>query len=367
MSLLFSFLYLFCFSLFGEAHPHSPRVKETLSLQHPTTGISRTGDGSRMFLLYNRFDESVGPGLVEHQGNGSWKPFPDNSWNNYTTGSSASKSFVNVAAQRVGPDGQLWVLDNGLAKTGAIVGGGPKLVTVNLTSNITSRVYDMSKLVKPTSLLDDIRFNDEIAYITDAGAASIIAVDLRSGNGKRLLENCLALRQYMPTSGEGSLMRTSDGGFNFIYVDQLEVSPDGKFLYFQPTAGGMSRVATRYLDGALHSTWYNETELYSHVEPFSHTPSSGSTAIDANGNIYISDTDRQEILRIRPNGTSEIFVHDARLLWVDGMWLDGQNRLWLPAAQFNRAPQWHNGTSEIKPLKVYTIDVGLGPSIRDHH
>ncbi len=62
----------------------------------------------------------------------------------------------------------------------------------------------------------------------------------------------------------------------------------------------------------------------------------GGTAIDAQGNIYVSSLDQQEILKISPNGTTSVFIHDERLLWVDAMWVDTQQKLWMPAAQLNR-------------------------------
>lgn len=97
------------------------------------------------------------------------------------------------------------------------------------------------------------------------------------------------------------------------------------------------------------------------------TISLGGTAIDAHGNIYVSDTDRQEILKISPNGTWSVFIHDERLLWVDAMWVDSQQKLWMPAAQLNRGTPFNNGSSFVhKPLYIFTIDIGVGPSRIDH-
>jgi hypothetical protein len=93
----------------------------------------------------------------------------------------------------------------------------------------------------------------------------------------------------------------------------------------------------------------------------------GGTAIDAQGNIYVSSLDQQEIIKILPNGTMSVFIHDERLLWVDAMWIDSQQKLWMPAAQLNRGTPFHNGTSFVqKPLYVFTIDLGIGPSPIDH-
>jgi hypothetical protein len=93
----------------------------------------------------------------------------------------------------------------------------------------------------------------------------------------------------------------------------------------------------------------------------------GGTAIDAHGNIYVSSTDRQEIIKISLNGTTSVFIHDERLLWVDAMWVDTQQKLWMPAAQLNRGTPFNNSTSFVqKPLYVFTIDIGIGPPPVDH-
>lgn len=343
------------------------RVKLSLEIDTPSQGFSITPDG-RIFLQYAHFDDSTGPQLVERQANGSFTPYPNAAWNNWTDGDDPSTAWVSVAAQRVGPDGQLWVIDNGYPSDGdAVLPEGVKVVTFNLTTNEVTRTYSFANLTYSNSLLDDIRFNGDVAYLTDCGNASIIAIDLVSGSGRRLLQDTPSTYGYMPTGGEGYLMRNSTGGFNFIHADQLELSPDGKYLHYQPTSGGMSRIATKYLNAALFNASYPDSDVIANVEPYAGTECSGSTATDANGNIYISDTNRLDILKISPNGTTEVFIHDERLVWVDGMWLDGNETLWLPAAQFNRAPEWHNGTNLIKkPIQIFSVKVDAGPAAIDH-
>ena len=362
----FSFLLLGLTTPSSASAAHDPRLKLALSIDRPSQGFSISPEG-RIFFQLTTFDGSSGPGLVERQANGSLSPYPNEQWNSWKSGVDPTTAFVSVAAQRVGPDGQLWVIDNGYATDG-VLADGVKVVTFDLTTNQVTRIYPFGNLTHSDSLLDDIRFNGRVAYLTDAGAAAIIALDLDTGRGRRLLQNQPSTYGYMPTSGEGYLMRNSSGGFNFIHADQLEVSPDGKNLHFQTTAGGMSVVPTKYLNAALYDDSITDTELAKHVEPFAATLCSGSTATDAKGNIYISDTNRLNILKISTNGTTSVFLHDPRLVWIDGMWLDGQKRLWLPAAQFNRAPEWHNGTNLIqKPIRIYTIDVEEGPAAIDHY
>lgn len=72
-------------------------------------------------------------------------------------------------------------------------------------------------------------------------------------------------------------------------------------------------------------------------------------------------------MRTSPNGTVELILQDDRLLWVDAMWVDTQKRLWLPVNQLYQSTLTGNGTSEIvMPLYVFTMDIGVGPSLIDH-
>lgn len=355
-----------------------PRVQVALTLDTPCNGVSTTRDG-RLFLLYARVDGTQAQGLPEvvEWVNGTGVPYPDSRWNSYAgpeSDSDPATTLVRVNSQRVDPDGNLWLVDTGSPGFGSpvILPEGPKLVVVDTSTDEVSRVYPMGNVTLSESLLDDIRFDatGSRAYLTDAGAGgALIVLDLDSGRAVRLLEGDLSVGAFTPTSGEGTFLRSSSGEPSYIYADQLEVSPDGRWFYYQPASGGMSRIETKFLDEAFYnSSMASLGVLPAYVEPYALTPSTGGTAIDSQGNIYVSDTDRQAIEKIYPNGTRTTIVQDERLLWVDAMWVDNQNRLWLPAAQLNRgAPFQPDGQSQIvKPVYVYTIDIGFGPSPIDH-
>jgi sugar lactone lactonase YvrE len=354
------------------------RVQVALTLDTPCNGVSATQAG-RLFVLYARVDGTQGQGLPEvvEWVNGTGVPYPDARWNSYAgpdSDSDPATTLVRVNSQRIDVDGKLWLVDTGSPGFGSpvILPQGPKLVVVDTSTDEVARVYPMGNVTLSGSLLDDLRFDSSgtRAYLTDAGAGgALIVLDLESGRAVRLLEGDLSVGAFTPTSGEGKLLRSPSGEFAFIYADQLEVSPDGRWFYYQPASGGMSRIETRFLDEALYnSSMASLSVLSGYVKPYALTPATGGTAIDAEGNIYVSDTDRQAIEKLYPNGTRTTLVQDERLLWVDAMWIDNQNRLWLPAAQLNRgAPFQPDGQSRIqKPLHVYTIDIGVGPSPIDH-
>ncbi|EXJ81600.1 hypothetical protein A1O1_07664 [Capronia coronata CBS 617.96] len=292
----------------------NPRVQVALTLQHPVNGVSTTPDG-RLFVLYARVDGSTGPQVAEWHNGSSPTPYPNQEWNSYAGGKDPATHLVRTNSQRIGPDGTLWLVDTGSPGFGepVILPDGPKLVQVNLTTDSVTRVYNLGNVTLATILIDDVRFNPAVglAYITDAGAPALIVLDLDSSQARRVLEN----------------------------------DPTNEAFYNSSLASVLAQ----------------------YPEPYALTPSTGGTDIDAEGNIYNSDTNRQAIIKIAPNGTWTTLVQDSRLLWVDAMWIDTDGKLWMPAAQLNRGTPFNNGSSWIqKPLYVYTIDLGVGPSPIDH-
>jgi hypothetical protein len=147
-----------------------------------------------------------------------------------------------------------------------------------------------------------------------------------------------------------------------VHADQFEVSPDGVWLYYQPACGPLSKIATHWLGSEV-----TEAERAKHVEHFATMPSTGGTAIDNHGNIYLSDTDRQRILKISPTSKISTLIEDPNLLWVDAMWIDSKGFLWMPAAQLNRLAIFQDGQSKmVFPIHVYKLQIHAEPAHNDH-
>ncbi len=311
-----------------------------------------------------RFDGSDGARVAEWV-DGELKPYPDSAWNSWTFGDPGRNRLVRVNSIRFGPDGDLWLFDVGAPGMGKPrIRDGPKLVCINIATNLVRRVYPMDDATTDQSFIDDVRFNGDHAYITDAGDPALIILDLQTGSSRRVLERDPSTTAQNPISAEGKVIVGSDGKPVFVHADQLEVSPDGRWLYFQPCCGPLYRLATSLLNDPAKTD-----QLPGQVTPFAGTTTTGGTAIDAQGNIYASDTDRQRILKIAPDGKTEEMFEDPRLLWIDAMWIDHKGYLWMPSAQLNRLGtfQGAGGISRIVyPIQVYKIQIGVGPSALDH-
>ncbi|MFC0409206.1 L-dopachrome tautomerase-related protein [Roseomonas elaeocarpi] len=320
-------------------------------------GVTTSADG-RVFLVLARLDGSDGPRVVEWV-NGEQRAYPDAAWNGWRPGASASNSFVRANSLRIGPEGDLWVLDVGAPGIGnPKLPGGPKLVQIDLKTNAARRIYRLDELTGETSFIDDLRFNDRRVYVTDAGKPGLIVLDLDRGTGYRALDGHPSMTAQRPLTAEGQELRGPDGKPVFVHADQLEVSPDGQWLYYQSASGPMSRIATRWIEERA----LTDAVRGRYVEPWVETGSTGGTAIDADGNLYVSDTDKQRVVRIAPDRTSTVITEDPRLLWVDAMWIDDAGALWMPAAQLNRMAPFNGGTSRVQfPVQVYKLALGVKP------
>lgn len=340
------------------------RLMEVATSPHIWNGAAVTADGRTFVSL----TQSEGPGmsLAEVGKDGQLHPFPDAQWNTWNAGE-PGKHFLHVNALRVGPDGKLWAVDAGNTgiNTGAhAVPGAGKLVRVDLATNQVDKVYSFdSAIQKDNSYFDDVRFRSRLAYLTDPGAERLVVLDLDSGKARTLLEGHALSIDHVPMYADGKKLFIPNGQEKRVGLDQLEVSPDGQYLYYQAIPGPLARIETRYLDDPKIPPKTVEV----HAEQWLDTWSTGGTAIDAAGNIYASDVNTRSVKRIAPDKTVTTVVADPRLVWVDALWIqDGY--LYLPAAQINRTPATTGGKpSTVEyPVHLYKIRIDAQPSPLDH-
>ena len=320
-------------------------------------GVATTADG-RIFLPFQRQEPGHGVEVGEWI-DGQPKAFPDAAWNDFPKTDDPAHAFVGVNALRIGPDGQLWIIDKGAPGPGQdVLPGGAKVVVVDLNTNAVSKVISLDAVTGKKSFVDDIRFNGRHAYLTDAGQPGLIVLDLEGGRMWRALDGDKSVTQERTLMAEGKPLVDPNGKPIVINADQLEVSPDGATFYFQPCTGPLYRIATRWLD----DPGISDQDRVQHVALFADTPSTGGTAIDAAGNIYSSDTDHSRILKIAPDGTMTTLVSDPRLDWVDAMWIDDAGFLYMPASQLNRTPAQNHGVNAVQlPTTVYKMQIGAKP------
>ncbi|HTI92130.1 MAG TPA: L-dopachrome tautomerase-related protein [Puia sp.] len=320
-------------------------------------GVTVSDDG-RIFVNYPRLEGDNGMRIGEIV-NGKAVAYPDASWNDWKPGMPTEGRFVRTNSLRIGPEGRLWVVDTGTPSMGApAIPGAAKLVVIDLHSNSVTRTIPLDLVMTNNSFIDDLRIYGSTIFLTDAGSPALVVMDQDSGKGRRVLENASSTTDQVAIRAEGKVMSTGDGQPVRIHADQLEVTPDGKWLYFQPASGPLYRVATSLL---LDPTM-TAAELASHVKEWYKTPSTGGTCIDDEGNIYVSDVNSSAIFRLSPEGKREDIIRDPRLAWGDALWIDTHGYLWVPVGQLNRLGVFQQGHSRIiPPLTIYKIRINARP------
>jgi sugar lactone lactonase YvrE len=344
------------------AQQEDPRLTPVLFGDRVWNGVTTT-DRGRVFVVFPSADRP-GPQVAEAKPAGPLLPYPDEDWNRPSDGTDTTHHFVHVNAVRIGPDGRLWMVDSGAPEIGRpTVPGGPRLIVVDLDTDAVVRSYDLSSAAREYSYLDDVRFNGELAYLTDAGAPGIIVLDLNTGSAHRVLDNHPSTVDRRTMRADGNVLRNQEGDEARVHADQLEVSPDGHYLYFQPASGPLARIETQWLaDPTVPADTVAER-----VEQWVETPTTGGTAIDASGTIYLSDVENRQILAITEDGSVRTLLADSRLLWGDAMWVDSQGYLWIPAGQLHRTAGLSGGNQEVEyPVWIYKTRIGVAPPSNDH-
>ena len=319
-----------------------------------TNGVATTRDG-RVFVGHPTAKPGQ-PRVTEWVG-GRERPFPPGKWNAYKPGDDAAKGFVLVNSLRIGPDGSLWLVDVGAPAIGKPnLPGGPKLVQVDLTTNRVKRVYLVSA-IKPRTGIDDVRFNGREAYLSDAGAPGLIVLDLVTGRSRRVLDGHPSMTDAKDLRAEGKVLRDPSGKPIRIHADQMEVTADGGTLYYQACSGPMYKIPTRWLANDV-----SDAQRARHIRPFAPTRTTGGTAIDARGNVYVSDVEGKQIVRYTPAGRRRVVVRDPRLIWPDALWIDDGGNLLIPAAQMNRTAGENGGKERtVFPVEVYKLAISAEP------
>jgi sugar lactone lactonase YvrE len=307
------------------------------------TGVTVSKSG-RIFLNFPRWSDQYLNAVVELMKDGTVRPYPDESWNRWNKKQeTASKQFVCV--QSVVADGQdnLWVIDPAAPLLSVVAPGGPKLVKIDLAGNRVARVYSFgSDIAKADSYLNDVRIDNarNTAYMTDSGAGGIVVLDLNSGKAHRALDgNPSVLPEPVAISVNGKPVVTANGKPPQIASDGIALSMDGSYLYYKAlTAATLYRVKTSAL---------RETGASVVPEKVAVTFPSDGLWIDGQDRLYIGDINQSSILRLDKNSTTlqKLVPTDSRLQWPDTFSQGPDGFMYITASHINDAPQFNNGKS----------------------
>lgn len=292
------------------------------SFDHQVTGVAVSETG-RIFVNFPRWTEDSEVSVAELV-DGRPVAYPDARWNEWRNARknelSPEDRFVCVQSVVADGRGSLWVLDPAAPATSHLVPGGAKLVRVDLASNQVANVIAFGEDIAPEgSYLNDIRFSPDrrTGYITDSGAkGALVVVDLESGNARRRLDGHPSTQpeKDVVVTADGKPLRRADGRGAEFAADGIEVSPDGRHVYWQALTGRtLYRIATE----ALHDDALSPEALGAQVERVGDYGVSDGYWMTADGSLFFSAVEDNAVRRRLPSGELETVVEDDRLRWPD--------------------------------------------------
>ncbi|MGY0400179.1 MAG: L-dopachrome tautomerase-related protein [Ostreibacterium sp.] len=311
----------------------------------------------RIFVSGPRWLNPKGPSVALIKGD-KIQPYPSAEWNSWKAGDDPSKTLISVNAIHLDPNGNLWVVDTGSPTFGANpITKGAKLLKINLSTNKVEDIFIFDKKTALSgSYIDDIRFNGSYAYLTDAGRPGIIVINLVSREVRRVLNDHFSTKapEDRDIVVDGKVLTTNDGKPLRVNSDPLEVSPDGKWLYYASLQGPWFRIETHFLDDFSLSS----DKIEPHVKKWIDLPPVGGTTMDRNGNLYFAELATNSLKLRRHDGSISTIIQDKKLHWIDAPFLDGFGFIWLPIPQIDRAALFNHGVSKIQqPIKLFKLDI----------
>ena len=294
---------------------------------HQATGVTVAEDG-RIFVNFPRWTEDTAVSVAELK-DGQVRPYPDEAWNGWRN---AKKDEVTphdrwVCVQSVVADqrGSLWVLDPAAPAQAHLVAGGAKLVRIDLASDQVTQTIAFDEDAAPQgSYLNDVRFSNDgkHAFITDSGVkGALLVVDIASGKAARVLDGhpSTQMKKGLNVTADGQVLRRPDGRGVEFSADGIELSGDGKYLYWQAIKGDeLYRIPT----AALTGPGVKGADIGGQVEPYGKNGvNDGLLIARGTERMYLTSV-QDDAIKVRdlsegPTAQPRIVVQDKRLRWPD--------------------------------------------------
>ncbi|GAA4465646.1 L-dopachrome tautomerase-related protein [Nibrella saemangeumensis] len=313
------------------------------------TGLTMSHDG-RLFACFPRWRDRVLYSVVEVLRDGSYNPYPNDSWNHWK-GHPQENKFTCVQSI-IAYGNSLFVLDPASPEMKGVI-GNPTLYEFDLNSDTLKNKWVFDRKVAPEqSYLNDMRLDEELEkmYITESGMGAIIVLDLPTGVANRLLDKHPSTKAedvYLTIEGKKWL---KDGKQPQMHADGIALSTDKEFLYYHALTGyHLYRVPTE----ALINDDVDEAELAQQVEDLGKTPAPDGMIVDLNGNLYMADLENNAVMYRTPDGQFRTLVQDEQIKWADTFTLDHQGNLLFTTSRI------HEAVGDISEMEFHIFKVPL--------
>lgn len=321
------------------------RLVPVATFQQQVTGVTVSEDG-RIFVNFPRWTEDVAVSVAEVMKDGSIRPYPNAEWNAWRNArmSEVSPNDHFVCVQSVVSDGRgsVWVLDPAAPNTERVVKDGPKLVQIDLASNQVKRVIGFDETVAPqSSYLNDVRFSPDgkWAYVTDSGKGAIVVVDLATGQGRRVLDGhpSTQFEKDVTIVIDGRELRRPDGRQPMFNSDGIALDGRGEYLYWQALTG---KTLYRIPTAALVDVNAKADQIAPRIEKVATTEPVDGLWIDGQDRIYLSSL-QDNAVKVLAEGRITTLVQDSRLRWPDTFAQGPDGAIYVTASHIQDSPWFH--------------------------
>ncbi|WP_282636474.1 L-dopachrome tautomerase-related protein [Sphingobacterium thalpophilum] len=332
---------------YAQQQPPKLHVVATTS-EHNWNGIAISND-NRLFADFPRWEKGSNPSLVEIK-DGKEIPFPGNGWNEWQPGKDPKTAFVSLNSLYINrADNHLWVTDAGEAFYKTIVPQSPKLVEIDLVTNKVVNVFLIDEEYAPVgSHLNDIRIQGDHVFITESGTGTILVLNRKTKAIRRLLAGSKLTKadpQGQPVI-DGFRLQGADGKTPAIHADQLDLSADGKTLFFMsPFGPNLYKVAV----ADLLNESLNDDELEKRVTVDRTVNPVGGIVMDDKDNLYLSEIETGSIRCEGADKQTKWILKDPRLVWPDAYSIALDGTFYMVVAQISNMTFMRKGEDLRRP------------------
>ena len=311
------------------------------------TGLAVSRDG-RLFVNYPRWSDDV-PVSVAELKNGDPVPYPNPFMNTWKANTNPSSHFICIQALFIDDKNRLWILDPANPQFKGVIPGGPKLLQVDLATNVVVKTFRFDADIAPqNSYLNDVRIDTqrEFAFITDSGAGALVVLNLNTGKARRILDHhpSTSAEEVILTIGGNAWM--PDGVPPRVHADGIAYDADEDIVYYQALTG---RSMYRISASRLRQFSLAEMAIENKIEKVGETGASDGLIFGPDQKIYISALEHDAILRTTPQGQVETVIQDAAIVWPDSFSFGPDGKLYFTTSRI------HEGATPKGQYGIYRL------------
>jgi sugar lactone lactonase YvrE len=345
--LILSFALLMSCQSKAQRHGESNMLEPVVFSDIQWTGLAVSNEG-RLFVNYPRWSDNVTISVAEII-NGIPVSYPNNPINDWKRGKNPVTHLICVQAVFVDDKNRLWILDAANPQFKGVIPGGPKLLLVDLESNLVMQTFRFnSGIARKNSYLNDVRIDTqhEFAFITDSGDGALVVLNLKTGKARRILDN------HPSTSSEDVILIIGgkpwkvNGVQPRIHSDGIAYDVRADMVYYQALTGrNMYRISA----SSLRQFNLSEGTIEAQVEAVGETGAADGLIFGPDGKVYISALEYDAIFRTTPQGQVETVIRDKAIVWPDSFSFGPRGRLYFTTSRI------HEGAAPKGRYGIYRI------------